>query len=165
MGALAPTGDRLMTTQVIHHREAPEGWEHNQDYIYIGRYNSHYGLQRSLWHNPYKMRPFPELKNDGLPKSVRKQMKRLWDIQERERVINAYHAHLKYNATLQAHLHELKDKILVCWCSPLACHGDVLAKAADNLLSATVAHNKIIKPLDTKPDLNDLDAWLNYEAA
>jgi hypothetical protein len=26
---------------------------------------------------------------------------------------------------------ELKDKILGCWCKPLACHGDVLAEIAD----------------------------------
>ena len=28
-------------------------------------------------------------------------------------------------------LHELKDKVLGCWCHPLACHGDVLAELAD----------------------------------
>jgi hypothetical protein len=27
--------------------------------------------------------------------------------------------------------HELKDKVLGCWCAPLACHGDILAKIAD----------------------------------
>lgn len=26
---------------------------------------------------------------------------------------------------------ELKDQILGCWCKPLACHGDVLARIAD----------------------------------
>ena len=29
-------------------------------------------------------------------------------------------------------LPELKDKTLACWCKPKACHGDVLAKLADN---------------------------------
>jgi hypothetical protein len=27
----------------------------------------------------------------------------------------------------------LKGKILVCFCKPLACHGDVLAEIADSL--------------------------------
>lgn len=26
---------------------------------------------------------------------------------------------------------ELKDRILACWCSPLACHGDVLVEIAN----------------------------------
>ncbi len=28
-------------------------------------------------------------------------------------------------------LHELKGKILGCWCKPLACHGEILAKLAN----------------------------------
>ena len=28
-------------------------------------------------------------------------------------------------------VHELKGKILGCWCKPLPCHGDVLAELAD----------------------------------
>lgn len=28
-------------------------------------------------------------------------------------------------------LHELKGKVLGCWCAPLACHGDVLAELAE----------------------------------
>ena len=30
-------------------------------------------------------------------------------------------------------IHELKGKILGCWCAPKACHGDVLARLADAL--------------------------------
>jgi hypothetical protein len=29
-------------------------------------------------------------------------------------------------------LHELKGKILGCWCSPKSCHGDVLSELANN---------------------------------
>ena len=25
-------------------------------------------------------------------------------------------------------LHELKDKVLGCWCKPLSCHGDILVE-------------------------------------
>ncbi len=28
-------------------------------------------------------------------------------------------------------LHELKGKVLGCWCKPLACHGDILAELAN----------------------------------
>ena len=28
---------------------------------------------------------------------------------------------------------ELKDKVLACWCKPLACHGDILAQIANDL--------------------------------
>lgn len=28
-------------------------------------------------------------------------------------------------------LHELKGKVLGCWCAPNSCHGDVLTELAD----------------------------------
>ena len=28
-------------------------------------------------------------------------------------------------------IHELKGKVLGCWCKPLACHGDILAELAN----------------------------------
>lgn len=33
---------------------------------------------------------------------------------------------------LMARIHELKDKRLGCWCSPKVCHGDILAKLAND---------------------------------
>lgn len=138
-----------MATTVIHVHDAPYGWKQNPDYVYIGRYNSHHGLQHSIWHNPYKMRPCPVLVSENLPRTVAKKIVDLYKIEERQRVINAYYAYLKYNEALQARLYELQDKILVCWCHPESCHGDVLAQAVNNLRIATVAR-----------DINDLDAWL-----
>ena len=35
------------------------------------------------------------------------------------------------NQPLMADLHELAGKALACFCKPLACHGDVLAKLAN----------------------------------
>lgn len=49
----------------------------------------------------------------------------------REKVIQRYEAWLLAQPHLLASLTELKDKTLGCWCSPKACHGDVLAKLAD----------------------------------
>ncbi len=56
----------------------------------------------------------------------------------REDVI-AKHKDWFYNSTEAAHLrskvHELKGKILGCWCAPLSCHGDTLANASIEGLS------------------------------
>ena len=46
----------------------------------------------------------------------------------REEVIQKYEFYLKSNSTLLNDLIELKDKTLGCWCSPQACHGDVLLR-------------------------------------
>ncbi len=49
----------------------------------------------------------------------------------REQVIEKYEAWLLEQPELLNRLHELKGKVLACWCKPLHCHGDVLAKFAD----------------------------------
>lgn len=49
----------------------------------------------------------------------------------REEVIEKYRTKLLESTILLRDLHELKGKILGCWCKPLACHGDVLATLAD----------------------------------
>ena len=54
----------------------------------------------------------------------------------REEAIRRYELMLKepgFKPWLAIHLPKLKDKVLVCGCKPLACHGDVLAKLADAL--------------------------------
>ena len=68
--------------------------------IYIGR--------PSKWGNPF------EIGKDG----------------SREEVIAKYYDYIMLKPELLAALPELKDKVLGCWCSPLACHGDVLAELA-----------------------------------
>lgn len=52
---------------------------------------------------------------------------------DRELVIATYELWIKHGAGkhLLASLHELKGKNLVCWCAPNACHGDILAKLAE----------------------------------
>ncbi len=66
--------------------------------IYIGR--------GSKWGNPFIMG------KDG----------------DREEVIRKYEIYLLDNKDLMNSLHELKDKVLGCWCKPKACHGDILIK-------------------------------------
>lgn len=70
--------------------------------VYIGR--------PSLWGNPFIVGP------DGT----------------RAQVIARYEAWLRAQPTLVAQVKaELRGKILGCWCAPLACHGDVLARIAN----------------------------------
>lgn len=51
----------------------------------------------------------------------------------REEVVRKYEDWLRQQPDLMVALKELKGKVLACWCSPLACHGDVLAKLADEI--------------------------------
>lgn len=81
------------------------------DYVYIGR--------PSKWGNPFKI---------GQDYQGR--------ILTREDTIDAYYNWLFYSdegIKLQVDIMELKNKTLGCFCKPLACHGDVLLKALENL--------------------------------
>ncbi len=69
--------------------------------VYIGR--------PSKWGNPFKIS----------------------DVMSRDEVIKQYEQYLLNTPSLMNDIHELKDKVLGCWCSPLPCHGDVLAKYAN----------------------------------
>lgn len=53
---------------------------------------------------------------------------------DRDEVVRKYEEWLMSQPDLLSRLPELKGKILGCWCKPNACHGDVLAKLADNPL-------------------------------
>lgn len=50
---------------------------------------------------------------------------------DREAVIAKYEEWLKTQPALMAAIPELRGKALGCYCAPLACHGDVLARLAD----------------------------------
>jgi hypothetical protein len=54
----------------------------------------------------------------------------------REEVVEKYRQWVLQQPELMASLHELKGKTLACWCSPNACHGDVLAELADIIQDA-----------------------------
>lgn len=49
----------------------------------------------------------------------------------RKDVIAKYEAWLMQNPGLLADLPELRGKVLGCWCSPMDCHGDVLARLSN----------------------------------
>jgi hypothetical protein len=69
--------------------------------VYIGR--------GSKWGNPFKIGV------DGT----------------REEVIAKYCDYIANRPDLLNSLHELRGKVIGCWCAPQACHGDVLAELAD----------------------------------
>jgi len=75
--------------------------------VYIGR--------PSVFGNPFKIGP------DG----------------DRDMVIERYRAWLLSQPDLVSRARrELAGKDLVCWCAPLACHGDVLIEVANNQMEA-----------------------------
>ena len=74
----------------------------SSDAVYIGR--------PSKWGNPFV------IGKDG----------------NREQVIAKFEEWILGQPQLLADLHEIKGKDLVCWCAPEACHGDVLARLANN---------------------------------
>lgn len=76
--------------------------------IYIGR--------PSIWGNPFSHK-------DGT--------KAIYKVATREEAINAYKNWILKQSHLMNRLCELKGKTLACWCKPLACHGDILIKLAN----------------------------------
>jgi hypothetical protein len=82
--------------------------------IYIGRHDRFHRLSQSKWRNPYVVDK-PGRPRDGT----------------RAEVIAKYRAYLLASPELLTDLGSLKGQRLACWCSPLPCHGDVLAELAE----------------------------------
>lgn len=75
--------------------------------VYIGR--AARGLPGSKWANPFR------IGRDG----------------DRDAVIAKYEAWIATRPELLGALPELRGKTLGCWCAPETCHGDVLARLAE----------------------------------
>jgi len=56
----------------------------------------------------------------------------------RDQVVQKYRDWLYTQPQLMKDLHELKDKVLACWCAPLLCHGHVLAGIANDPYTCSV---------------------------
>jgi len=87
-----------LQTRVVHCKREPYD-------VYIGR--------PSKWGNPFS----------HLPNSAAK-----FRADTRETAVELYEGWVKAQPHLMAALGELEGKTLGCWCSPKACHGDVLAR-------------------------------------
>jgi len=77
------------------------------DAVYIGRAVPRRGLKASPFANPY----IYGARHEKI-RLYRERLRRMPELVERAR-------------------RELKGKTLACWCTPRACHGDVLAAVAD----------------------------------
>ena len=53
---------------------------------------------------------------------------------DREEVIRKYREWIMNERELLSSLHELKGKVLGCFCKPKACHGDVLVELVNELI-------------------------------
>ena len=77
-----------------------------QGAIYVGR--------PSKWGNPMTIREVREF-NLGVDEKEANQI-----------AVNWYRQYLGVNPRLMSQIEELKGRDLVCWCTPLPCHADVL---------------------------------------
>jgi Domain of unknown function (DUF4326) len=79
--------------------------------VYIGR--------PSIWGNPFKIGPNADRKHVVLDYEM-------W-------LLGEGHKNFKQEERkmILERLPQLRGKVLGCWCKPLECHGDVLAKLAD----------------------------------
>lgn len=97
----------MSDTTVVHCKKAKYD-------VYIGR--------PSKWGNPF---------------SHKSGTKAIWIRPTREEAIQAYREWFlksERGKQLQKDLHELKGKILGCWCKPESCHGDVLVELINELV-------------------------------
>lgn len=100
-------------TKVIHIRNAPNDWQNNSNYVYIGRPskdgNGYFGNSHVIgWCNLcYKehdrMECIAAFKQD-------------------------HEARVQTDSAYKEKVMGLKDKTLVCFCAPQACHGNVYQK-------------------------------------
>lgn len=84
-----------------------------EDYdVYIGRGKCPKTGKYSKWGNPFIMRNNSD--------------------EERDYVCTAYEDYF-YKMGLDEDIGELKDKVLGCYCKPKRCHGDFLARLANEM--------------------------------
>jgi hypothetical protein len=79
-------------------RHCKDGRKYRSTGVYIGR--------PSKWGNPFK------IGRDGT----------------REEVLAKYEAYIRARPDLMECLEELRYAVLLCWCYPERCHGDILVK-------------------------------------
>ena len=102
-----------MTTRVVHCKK--EKFD-----VYIGR--------PGKWGNPFVIRA----KGDETVTMLDDGRGNVIIVDSREDAIRGYEVYLSEHPELvRAAKKELKGKVLGCWCKPKACHGDVLARIAD----------------------------------
>lgn len=82
---------------------------------YIGRANRHHNLPESKWHNPSRTRW------------------RDFDCDTFARYLTEHPVGIR----LSRDVRELKGRLLICWCFPERCHGEILAEMANKIGEAS----------------------------
>lgn len=103
-----------------------------------GRY-----LAGSPWANPYP------IEKDTYPlrlQSIRRFRSHIWE------------------SSIRARIHELRGKVLACWCHPKPCHGDVWADLANKILFMGSPCPQCGSPVgsDLRPAQHDRDEILEH---
>ena len=93
-------------TKVININDCPVGWETDPEYVYIGR--------GTIYGNPFL------ISRDGDRFTVIEKGQGWFD-------------HVIKDKRFREEVLKLKDKILVCHCKPLACHGDIYVRWLENV--------------------------------
>jgi hypothetical protein len=89
--------------------------------VYIGRDNPALGLRDVGFGNPFSHKAVSSAE---------------FRVATRQEAIERFDAWLLTQpALLERIKRELKAKVLGCWCAPLACHGEVLARIANGLIA------------------------------
>lgn len=103
-----------MKPKVVNIKRLPKRWIYDDDYVYIGREGK--GFSGTFGN------PFP-----------------LEDEKDRDIILDKYRQYLENRVQEDAEfcnkVKNLKNKILVCFCKPKTCHGDVLAEMVEKLNS------------------------------
>ncbi len=101
-----------MCCKVVNIRDLPGDWEHDTNIVYIGRrgrgHDGYFG-------NPFRIQP-------GTPRGSSIQ-----------KYSNYFYGRIEQDPEFKAAIHNLKGKTLACFCAPLPCHGNVIARYLDNL--------------------------------
>jgi hypothetical protein len=105
-----------MKTEVINYNDAEAVRKAKREgrYVYVG--------YQSKWGNPYPLRNVLVTIADGVER------------QEQTRIgLERYETYLRSRPELMAELPSLRGKVLACFCVPLPCHADVLARLAEEI--------------------------------
>lgn len=102
--------------QVINIKDAPGVWEYNDDYVYIGRKMYSHGISYpGYFGNPFTRKP-------NQPRGSTLEAYELWARRQ-----------IESNEIFRENVKKLAGKVLVCFCAPHPCHGDVLATLCEEL--------------------------------
>lgn len=103
----------VSNTTLVNIKDLRPGWQKDPKYVYIGRKNWYFHVNESPYHNPFPLNK----------------------LESRESILDKFKEYILKNPKLIAKAKkELPGKILVCWCYPEKCHGNILIDLIGNTL-------------------------------